>query len=174
MEAVPDASYAYNQLFDRTNTSKSLLKGLEATGDDSVLWLNGDVVFDRDLMKRLDVYLAAESSFVAVNRSAVGDEEIKYRTDVDGNICELSKEVVAGLGEAVGVNFVSAEDKHTLIEKLRACEPEDYFERGIEMMIESPGLEVRAADVSGVVCIEVDFESDLATANDLLLADRSS
>lgn len=165
MEAFPDASYVYNQRFDQTNTSKSLLKGLEATGDEPVLWMNGDVVFDGALMALLDPHLAEGSTFVAVNRAAVGDEEVKYRTDEAGNISELSKSVVDGLGEAVGVNFVSGIDKPALIECLRACDPNDYFERGIELMINETGRSVTAVDVSDAFCIEVDFESDLETAN---------
>ncbi|BAN03326.1 phosphocholine cytidylyltransferase family protein [Ilumatobacter coccineus] len=170
MEAFPEASYVYNQRFDQTNTSKSLLRGLEATGDDPVLWMNGDVVFDETLMALLDPHLDAETTFVAVNRAEVGDEEVKYRTNDDGHITELSKTVVDGLGEAVGVNFVSASDKHALIESLRECDPNDYFERGVEMMIHQMGRSVLAADVSEAFCIEVDFESDLETANQIIRA----
>jgi L-glutamine-phosphate cytidylyltransferase len=168
MEAFPEVSYVYNRLFDQTNTSKSLLRGLEATGDDPVLWLNGDVVFDESLLLLLGPHIDAESTFVAVNRSEVGAEEVKYRVDSAGNITQLSKEVVHGLGEAVGVNFVSSTDKPVLIESLRQCEPHDYFERAIEAIIHQHGREVRAVDISDALCIEVDFESDLVEANELL------
>jgi choline kinase len=168
MEAFPDASYVYNQLFDQTNTSKSLLKGLEATGDDSVLWLNGDVVFDDRLLAILMPHVEAQRTFVAVNRSPVGDEEVKYAVDGSHNITELSKEVADGLGEAVGVNFVSSDDKSALIQSLRTCEAHDYFERGIEMMIATSGVLVSAVDVSDALCVEVDFEADLDNVNRLL------
>ena len=46
MERFPELSYIYNPFFDRTNTSKSLLKALKKLKDKSVLWFNGDVVFD--------------------------------------------------------------------------------------------------------------------------------
>jgi choline kinase len=168
MEAFPDVAYVYNQLFDQTNTSKSLLKGLEATGDESVLWLNGDVVFDESLLSLLRPYVEAESTFVAVNRSEVGDEEVKYRTDAAGNVASLSKDLIGGLGEAVGVNFVSASDKPALIEALRSCAASDYFERGIEVAIGQSAVEVAAVDVSDAFCVEVDFESDLAEVNRIL------
>lgn len=168
MEAFPDVSYAYNQLFDQTNTSKSLLKGLEVTGDDSVLWLNGDVVFDDRLVEVLRPYIEAEVTFVAVNRAAVGDEEVKYVVDGSNNIAQLSKHVDGALGEAVGVNFVNGSDKTVLIEALRACDPDDYFERGIEIMIDESRRKVVPVDVSDAMCIEVDFESDLAEVNRII------
>ena len=46
MEAHPDATFIYNEVYDQTNTSKSLLKALKASHESGVLWLNGDVVFD--------------------------------------------------------------------------------------------------------------------------------
>jgi hypothetical protein len=33
----------YNERYDQTNTSKSLLRALKATGKGGVLWMNGDV-----------------------------------------------------------------------------------------------------------------------------------
>ena len=46
MEHVPDAVFVYNENFDQTNTCKSLLKALRASHEGSVIWMNGDVVFD--------------------------------------------------------------------------------------------------------------------------------
>lgn len=46
MEHMPDASFVYNEAFDQTNTSKSLLKALRNSFEGGVLWMNGDVVFD--------------------------------------------------------------------------------------------------------------------------------
>ena len=46
MAAAPDLSFVYNPHYDRTNTCKSLLRGLRNSRDGGVLWLNGDVVFD--------------------------------------------------------------------------------------------------------------------------------
>src|SRR5947209_19458004 len=38
MEAQPDALFAYNEDYDQTNTSKSLLKALRGSADGPVLW----------------------------------------------------------------------------------------------------------------------------------------
>ena len=46
VEAHPDVLFAYNEAYDSTNTSKSLLKALQLSNPGGVLWMNGDVVFD--------------------------------------------------------------------------------------------------------------------------------
>lgn len=165
MEAFPDVSFIYNQDFGETNTSKSLLKGLRLTGPDAVLWLNGDVVFDEQLLPTLMPMIASGRSFVAVNTASVGDEEVKYRLDQSGYVYELSKHVVDALGEAVGINFVSPADKPFLVARLADCDATDYFERGIELAIDKDGRRFEALDVSGSLCIEVDFAEDLERAN---------
>ena len=42
--AADDASFVYNEVYDQTNTNKSLLKALRLAPPGGVLWLNGDVV----------------------------------------------------------------------------------------------------------------------------------
>ena len=77
---------------------------------------------------------------------------------------EISKEVVGGLGEAVGINFVGSSDKPFLAARLEDCGPQDYFERGIELAIGRDRRRFRAVDISSARCMEVDFPTDLAEA----------
>lgn len=163
--AADDASFIYNELYDQTNTSKSLLKALRLAPPGGVLWLNGDVVFVPGLLNELRAHIDAGQSFVAVNTDSVADEEVKYTLDDDGYVKELSKQVVGGLGEAVGINFVNEEDRAVLIKHLDRCGDQDYFERGLETAIAEEGLRVAAVDISRYGCVEVDFEPDLDRAN---------
>jgi choline kinase len=172
MEAFPNATYAYNELYDQTNTSKSLLKALRTSPDGGVLWMNGDVVFDPQVLVRVRELIDADTSFVCVNTAAVGEEEVKYTVDDDGNIDELSKTVVNGLGEAVGINFVSGTDKATLIKRLDEVDDQDYFERGIEVGIAMDGLKFRPVDISDLYAVEVDFVEDLHRANEYVPSDE--
>jgi choline kinase len=167
IERFPEATFVYNELYDQTNTSKSLLKALRASGDGGVLWLNGDVVFDPQVLVRVTPKIEADQSFVVVNQSKVSDEEVKYTLDAHGFINELSKQVVGGLGEAVGINFVAAQDKKALIARLQEVGDQDYFERGIELGIENDGLKFEAVDISDLYAVEVDFAEDLDRANEL-------
>jgi len=167
MESFPDITFIYNQNFDQTNTSKSLLKALKKNHRESVLWLNGDVVFDSEILKELMPNIVADKSFVCVNNSKVADEEVKYTLDSKGFIKELSKKVLTtkALGEAVGINFISSKDINTFINRLTECNDNDYFERGIEIAIEKDGMQVMAIDISKFRCMEIDFKEDLDNAN---------
>ena len=168
MEALPDGIYHYNPDFDRTNTSKSLLRALRHAGDGGALWLNGDVVFEPELLDALAPCLTAGQSAVCVNTESVGEEEVKYTVDGDGFIAGLSKTVEGGLGEAVGINYVAGADVPVLLRRLEACDPQDYFERGIETAIAEDGMRVRPVDISRWSCLEVDFQADLDRANSTL------
>jgi choline kinase len=165
IERFPEATFVYNELYDQTNTSKSLLKALKASGDGSVLWLNGDVVFDPQVLERVKSEIEADHSFVVVNTAKVSDEEVKYTLDDTGFINQLSKTVVGGLGEAVGINHVSSTDKIKLIKRLEEVGDQDYFERGIEVGIENDSLRFKAIDISDLYAVEVDFAEDLERAN---------
>ena len=165
MEAHPNASYVYNEVYDGTNTSKSLLKALRASQESGVLWLNGDVVFDHRVLERVADRIKDDKSFVCVNTSTVAEEEVKYTVDSDGNINELSKVVKNGLGEAVGINFISSREKSDVIKQLDACGDQDYFERGLELAIQKNGLKMEPVDISDLFAVEVDFQDDLDRAN---------
>jgi choline kinase len=168
IEAMPDVLFAYNEVYDSTNTSKSLLKALTLSGPGGVLWMNGDVVFDPAVLGYLRSRMEADQSFVCVNHDSVAEEEVKYTLDERGMVAELSKTVENGLGEAVGINFISAEDKPSLTTRLQEVDDQDYFERGLELCIAKDGLELEPLDISSFRCVEVDFEDDLAVANRFL------
>lgn len=161
MEEFSDLTYIFNNIYDRTNTSKSLLRALKKVRNDDVIWINGDVVFDPEVLARL---MKIKTSCMAVNTALVGEEEVKYTVTDDGSIQEVSKTVKNALGESVGVNKIIAQDIPLFIEMLERCEDNDYFERGIELAIDK-GLKIYPVDVSDVLCIEVDFTEDLEKAN---------
>jgi choline kinase len=166
IERFPEATFVYNEFYDQTNTSKSLLKALKASPDGGVLWLNGDVVFDHEVLVRVKPLIDSDQSFVVVNTSSVGEEEVKYTLDESGFIDKLSKQVVGGLGEAVGINFISRQQKLALIKRLSLVADNDYFERGIEEALSADGLKVKPVDISDLFAVEVDFAEDLDRANE--------
>lgn len=166
MEAVPDALFAYNENYDQTNTSKSLLKALRNSWDGPVIWMNGDVVFDPEVLRRLRPLLDEDRSAIAVNIAATAEEEVKYTVSGDGSVRELSKQVQNALGESVGINLVGSGDKLALIERLDECDEHDYFERGMELAIAQDGMKVTPIDISDLFAVEVDFVEDLERANE--------
>ena len=165
LEAAPEAVFVYNERYDQTNTCKSLMKALRSSAEGPVVWMNGDVVFEPAILQRIQTNIDAGQTAIAVNTAAVSDEEVKYTVDAKGLVKELSKTVVGGLGESVGINVIAANDKAALIKRLEECDDQDYFERGIELAIEKDGLQVLPIDISDLFAVEVDFEADLERAN---------
>lgn len=159
MEEFPSVYFRYNPIYYITNTSKSLCCALEYL-DDDVIWCNGDVVFDEEVIREMAAF---DGNAVAVDRKKCGEEEVKYRADERGGILEISKRVQAPQGEAVGVNRVQKNDIPVFLQALAACKEQDYFEMGVEMLIQQ-GVHFSAVDISAYRCIEVDFEEDLKQA----------
>ncbi len=98
LEAAPDVAFVYNERYDQTNTNRSLLKALRTSSAGPVVWMNGDVVFEPAILKRMQANIDADQTVIAVNTSAVSEEEVKYTVTADGMVAELSKTVVNGLG----------------------------------------------------------------------------
>ncbi|MDD7929939.1 NTP transferase domain-containing protein [Microbacterium thalli] len=165
VDAFPDVDYVYNARYDQTNTSQSLLRALKASGRGGVLWMNGDVVFDPRVLGRAVAFIERDQSFVTVNTAKVSDEEVKYTVTAEGYINELSKTVRGGIGEAVGINYISSRDKKALIAQLGRVDDQDYFERGLELAIAENGVLLEPMDISDLYAVEVDFAEDLERAN---------
>jgi choline kinase len=151
-------SYVYNDRYDRTNTAASLLLALEKTNEDDTLWLNGDVVFDGDILRLIQNN--PDNNLIFVKRGCCGAEEIKYTVDSRGAVLNISKTVSNGLGEAVGINFIKKQDLPTFIACLTECTPADFFERAIELAIER-SVSFFPVDIGDDFCVEIDFEEDL-------------
>ncbi len=162
MEEFPDVYFRYNPFYYITNTSKSLACALRDL-DDNVLWLNGDVIADPEV---LSLVLESKGNVAAVDRKKCGPEEVKYTADEKGYIQTISKETNPAHGEAVGINKICREDLPLFVSCLENCADEEFFEMGMEKMIEHGG-NFRAMDISDHRCIEVDFEEDLRQALDM-------
>lgn len=163
MESLPDLLYVYNPRFAQENTSKSLLKALRKV-DDDLLWINGDVLFHPSILREL---IAFNRTSMVVNEGPVAEEEVKYCTDAQGRITQVSKSVVKAKGEALGINLFKRADLPALKKGLERCADSDYFEKGVEWSIEN-GTAVWSLPVAQGLCTEVDFPEDLERANQML------
>jgi len=164
MEAAPELLFSYNPNYDTTNTSKSLLCALENIHKQDVLWLNGDVVFDEQIIHNI---INASHSTVAVNNARVAEEEIKYTLDDNGYIDQISKQVTQPLGEALGINLIKKESLEDFKQMLQKVDDQDYFERAMELLTEQQAT-FRALNIGNARCIEVDFQEDLQAAQQML------
>ena len=162
MDKFPNYNFIENPFYKETNTSKSLLSALNQINEtNDVLWLNGDVVFEKNI---LNAIVKFSYSCMAVNSSPVFDEEIKYNLNDDGTISQVSKIITDGLGEAVGINKIIGTHLSEFKNYLNECEDNDYFERGIELYI-NKGFKIYPIDITKYYCNEIDDEKDLKNVN---------
>lgn len=158
VEQHPELNYIHNEAYAETNTGKSLLKALNEIDNDDVLWLNGDVVFDEQLISKL---ARANNSCVLVDNKKCGAEEVKYNIDTEGYIRYISKEVSSADGEALGINLMKRKDLPVLRKHLALIGDGEYFEKAIENMITEDNVKIRPVNSDGLFCHEVDFAEDL-------------
>ena len=165
IQKFPELSFLYNEQYKTTNTSKSLLIGLnELINGNDMIWLNGDVYFDHRVIGRI---IDCDGTCMAVNKERVGEEEVKYKTNNDGFVVEISKEVCKPEGESLGIHKILSNEVPILLKYLSNCQDSDYFEKGLELAIKS-GLKVTAVDVSDFFCMEIDFRKDLEIVNNII------
>lgn len=166
MQRYPQLIYVHNDAYAETNTGRSLLTALNEIEEDDVLWLNGDVVFDERLISRL---IATNNSCVLVDSKTCGAEEVKYTTDSERYIRNISKEVFPAEGEALGMNLVRKKDLPIFKKNLALIDRQDYFEKAIENMISEENIGILAINSSGLFCHEIDFPQDLEYVRQYLL-----
>lgn len=159
MEKYPHVVYIYNPFYHMTNTSKSLMVALESINDDDVIWINGDVFLEAEVLRRI---YSKKGNIITVNKSQCGAEEVKYKTNRYDQITEISKNVLEAEGEALGVNKISKKGFTVFLESLRECDDNDYFEKAVEISI-GKGIDFFPIDISDCKCIEIDFKKDLKT-----------
>lgn len=165
MEFFPNLFYVYNNMFAATGTAKSLELALEKVKKEDVLWLNGDVVFEETIIK--EVVNFDQNCMVANRMKNLGDEEVKYKTDEEGNITDVSKKISGGEGEALGINFIKVDSLELFKRNLKKCNNHDFFEKGIEFAIKDE-LRIKPLEIKTSYCMEIDSPEDLDRANKII------
>jgi choline kinase len=155
-----------NHDFFDTNTAHSmwLARGYMACGD--VVILNGDVLFEPRLLRR--VVEAAHEGSLAVETKRCGEEEVKVTCDDAHRIVRIGKRlpVSESLGEFIGVARLRGRFLEQFVRSLdllvAAGNTDAYFEAAMDQMLDdAPG---HAVDVSELPSIEIDFLEDYERA----------
>ena len=164
MAAAPDLTFVYNPDYATTNTSQSLLRALELSPPGRCC---GSTVTSSSTRGAgaLSPLLGGDESFVCVNTASVGQEEVKYTVDAAASCASCPRRSAAGSGRPSASTTSPSADKALLVDHLRRCEDQDYFERGLETAIAQDGMRVRPVDLGRFAAVEVDVEADLLLAN---------
>ncbi|MFH1196286.1 MAG: glycosyltransferase [bacterium] len=157
-----------NDAYQTTNTAYSLLLAKKEMNDEFI-YLNGDVLFDPEMLMRL--IHSKHKNALAVEKKKCGEEEVKV-TLVKKRITAISKKVSVSkaYGEFVGIakfskdifsDFKKALEETIVKEKLL----KEYFEYALDKITKKVTL--TAVDISDLKTIEVDFPADLEKARKL-------
>ena len=158
IQKYPSLNYIINDKYESTNTAKSLLLALNNIENEDVIWINGDLIIDENIFKK--IYSYSKNCMAVSNKVILDEEQIKYNTDTNGHINNVSKIISDGKGEAFGLNKISKKHLKLFKDALKKCTNSDYFERGVEIAI-SNGLIINPLDIGDMFYTEVDFEKDL-------------
>lgn len=151
----PQLKFVINPDYLATNTIHSL--GLALNGKDTLV-LNGDVVFDRNIIKLLDM-----PSCAAVEYKNVHPEEIQVLLKGKDDIVRIGKNI-NGQGEAVGIYRFSGKFCAKLKDQIAKMDRNLYYEDAIDKILP---LDFRAVDIGDLAAKEIDFKEDLESAKGL-------
>lgn len=160
-----------NPRYDSTQNSVSLLLCREAVGGRSFFKLDGDVVFDAELLERIAAPRCELSAGVDSSRKL--DAEAMKVVVEQGAIRRFGKGVplAESHGESIGIERLHASASETVFaalqERVDAGVTNLYYEDVYSQLIEQGRLAAEAADVSGLRWTEVDTFEDLETARKL-------
>lgn len=163
--------FVRNADFETTNNAWSLALARRA-GPDSLLLLDGDLVFDPPVIERL-LQDRRENRLAVRTAGAVGEEEVKVTLRPDGRISDIGKHIAAekAAGESIGAAIFSAPFTSRLFQVLdrRLRQPggaNEWYESAFLELIDE-GQSIYPVDLGGLRSIEVDTREDLEEARRL-------
>ncbi|HAL65942.1 MAG TPA: nucleotidyl transferase [Bacteroidales bacterium] len=164
--------FVYNAEYEFTNNAYSLLLTQKALEGHSLLLLDGDIVFDSLILKKL--LLCEEENTLAFNKAHknfLTSEEIKVRLTQDNYIIEISKDIkpILATGESVGIHRFSEPTTHMLYHILhqqihQQHQMDEFYESAFEELIHQ-GEKIYAMDIAPYNSMEIDTEADWHAAN---------
>ena len=158
-----------NPEYAGTNTLASLVCAAPALDDGDFFLLDGDVVFEREVLSRL----LGPGTRLAVDRGTPLDADAVKVALVRERIVAIGKELpdgVCGVAESIGIAKISGALAPSLFAVghglLAAGANQAYYEAAFERLIAARAA-FDAADVTGLRWVEIDDREDLARARAL-------
>ncbi|MBH10914.1 MAG: hypothetical protein CMG74_11305 [Candidatus Marinimicrobia bacterium] len=163
--------FLINHHYFETNTAYSLYLAREKLISDDQVLLNADVVYPKELLKR--IVNSIFENVLAVDVKSCGREEVKVVKGAGQKIVDIGKNLIEAqcLGEFIGVAKLSRSFAGmlagTLGKLINAGGKNDYFEAGIQPLLSK--VDVYFEDVSEFPCLEIDFIEDLESARQIFI-----
>jgi choline kinase len=167
-----DVTFVTNADFRSTNNAFSLLLTRDAVEGDDFILLDGDVVFDLEVIEEL---IARGPDCLAVRSvGEIGLEEVKVTADVEDRVLAIGKHVPVrtAMGESVGIELFSAATSQRLFAALHQRVRvqglvNEYYEASFQQILDE-GTTLYGADIGSMYASEIDTIDDLMAANQRL------
>lgn len=173
-QRFPDlpVQFIHNEVYATTNNIFSLGLVREAVGNQPMLMMDSDIVFDHRIIGEL--LRSGHDNCLALKQHAVQDEEIKVKADARGRVLEISKEVKPdeALGESIGIELFRngmLEGLFRIIERKvkREGNVNQFYEAAFQELIDE-GHDLFVVDTTRYFCMEIDTPDDLRIAGELM------
>ncbi len=168
-----NVAYIYNDVYSSTNNIYSLWLAKDSLLGDEMLLLDSDIVFDKDIIKRL-----MESGYdncLALKRHAVQEEEIKVKVDDKSRVLEIGKTIMPAeaIGESIGIEKFGVESLYKLFDildrKIKVNKQvNQFYEAAFEELVQGD-TDMYVVDTTDLICMEIDTAEDFKAAGELLL-----
>lgn len=162
---------AWNYDYETTNNLNSLIQAEPIVGKEEFVLINGDMVFDYRLLKKI----------IAQNGASIAVDTIHYSDDIDSPKVSVEKGVILDLGRhiskengcgyAVGIYLFSQELA------------ESFFKRASELVLKNPNMgfhdplrelfqyfSICPCDTEEFLWMDIDEEEDIKKAEKYLMA----
>src|SRR5678815_2660982 len=167
-----DVTYVINREYASTNNAYSLLLTREHVEHSGFILLDGDVVFDIEVIEEL---VERGPDCLAVRSvGELGLEEVKVTADNQDRVLAIGKHVPvrSAMGESVGIELFSATSARRLFRVLHQRVSEqglvsEYYEAAFQQLIDE-GTSLYGVDVGSMYASEIDTIEDLMAANQRL------
>jgi choline kinase len=169
-----DVTFVSNPDFRSTNNAYSLLLTRPHVETDGFMLLDGDVVFDVEVIEEL---VERGPDCLAVRSvGGLGLEEVKVTADDEDRVLAIGKHVPvrSAMGESVGIEWFSGPSSRRLFAVLdRRVRAQglinEYYEAAFQQLIDE-GAELYGVDIGSMYASEIDTIEDLMAANARLAA----
>jgi len=167
-----DFTFVINNQFETTNNAFSLLLTREEIEGHELLLLDGDVVFDDEIIPML-MKSPHETCLAVRTKEGVGEEDVKVEVNENKEIVRIGKEVAvdSAFGESIGIARFSRGETTRLfatLEKRIKFENRvnEFYEASFQDMIDG-GSHMIAIDAGQYHSIEIDTADDLHQAESI-------
>jgi choline kinase len=165
-------TFIHNSLFTSTNNIYSLWLAKDEVIGDDMMMMDSDIIFNKQIITEL--LNSGYENCLAMKRHEVHDEEIKVKTDSEGRVLEIGKNVnpADAAGESIGIEIFG---KETLPELFGLLEQMVVTENKVNLFYEAAFQDLAdkkkdlfVVDTTEYLCMEIDTREDLLLADELI------